>query len=112
VTALAQLAQELSQRIAFLVHLHTSKQAQLLVFQLAWLVSTLTRPHTYALHVTQLAPPVLEAPVQHVYLALFHCISKLQLYSVWLHATQTSINRHLLPNAWPVMQVVVLVREL
>ena len=111
-TALAQLAQELSQRIAFLVHLHTSKQAHLLVFRLARLVSTRTLPHIFALHATQLAPHALEALAQHVQLAPFLCISNPLLYSVWLHATQTSISKHLLPNAWPATQVVLLVQEL
>jgi len=112
VIVLAQLAQELSQRIAFLVHLHTSKQAHLHVLQLVRLASMRTHPHIFALHATQLAPPALQAQVQIVYLVLFHCISKPQLYSVWLHATQTSINKHLLPNVWPVMQAALLVQVL
>lgn len=79
---LAQLALELLQLIVFLVHLLISKQAHLHVFQLARMASTPTPPHTYVLHANQLVPPAMEAQAQIAYLALFHCITKLQLYSV------------------------------
>jgi len=64
----------------------------------------------FALHATQLAPHAIEAEMEGVYLALFHCI--FIMGCVWLNAGINIMPRHLLQYVNPAPQAAILVQKL